>query len=195
MPARLPILRTLTAVGLCALLLAPRAEARHRRLFVDFDADGRRDRVMLDARQPWIVRIWLSATRSTHIVRSAQPLRAIIAVDLNGDHWPELIASNRSYGLQVWTKAASGFVKYRRRARPPTPRDVGSAGRHRIDDDTDGSPPGITSAKVTHAVVVTTLDRRAAILHGGRSGADQLNERRWTLRFTPLSPRPPPALT
>src|SRR5262245_51396938 len=86
--------RALSLVCLCVLLLTPRAEAGRRRLFADFDADGRRDRVTLDAHEPWIVRIWLSATRSTHIIRSAQPLRAITAVDLNGDRRPELIFSN-----------------------------------------------------------------------------------------------------
>src|SRR5262249_57455159 len=75
MPARSRIIRTLPLVGLCALLLVPRAEAGHRRLFADLDADGRRDHVTVDKHEPWIVRIWLSATRSTHIIRSAQPLR------------------------------------------------------------------------------------------------------------------------
>src|SRR4029077_19809935 len=130
MPARSHIVRTLPLVGLCVLLLAPRAEAGHRRLFADFDADGHRDRVTLDAREPWIVRIWLSATRSTHIIRSAQPLRDITLVDLNGDRRPELIATGRSHGLQVWTKAAAGFVAYPRQ-RSPFSRDVGGSGRHR----------------------------------------------------------------
>ena len=70
------LIRVLPLVGLCLLLLAPRAEAGRRRVCADFDADGHRDRVTLDAHEPWIVRIWLSATRSTHIIRSAQPLRA-----------------------------------------------------------------------------------------------------------------------
>jgi hypothetical protein len=194
MPALTRIIRTLPLVGLCVLLLVTRAEARHRRAFIDLDADGRRDRVTLDAREPWIVRVWLSATRSTHIIRSAQPLRAITAVDLNGDHRPELIVSNRSHGLQVWTKAPSGFVKYRRRARPPNPRDVAGARRHRVNDDTDGSPPGITGAKIMSAFVVTKLNRRAAIPVGGRYGAEQPKDRRSTVRLTPLSPRPPPVL-
>jgi hypothetical protein len=195
LPAALTrIIRTLPLVGLCVLLLVTRAEARHRGAFVDLDADGRRDRVTLDVRHPWIVRVWLSATRSTHFIRSTQPLRAIAVVDLNGDRHLELIASGRSRGLQVWTKAPSGFVKYRRRARPPTPRDVGGAGRHRVDDDSGGLPPGIAAAKVTLAAVITSLDRRAVTPDGGRSGASQPGSRRSTFDLTPLSPRPPPAL-
>src|SRR5262245_21714938 len=119
MPARSRIIRTLPLVGLWILLLAPRAEAGHG-LFADLDADGRRDHVTVDAHKPWIVRIWLSATRSTHIIRSSQPLRSVTVVDLNGDRRPELIFSNRSHGLQVWTKDPGGFVAYPHRPRPPT---------------------------------------------------------------------------
>ncbi len=192
MPPRSRIIRTVLLVGLCIALLAPRAEAGRRRLFADFDADGRRDRVTLDAHEPWIVRIWLSATRSTHIIRSAQPLRAITAVDLNGDRRPELIVSNRSRGLQVWTKAPSGFVAYRHRARPPT-RQASGSGRHRLDDN-EQSPPEITNAKQIHVFVVTSLYRQRAITPVG-SRADQSRGRRTALRLAPLSPRPPPTVS
>ena len=111
MPALIRIVRTLPLAGLCVLLLAPRAEAEHRRIFADFDADGHRDHVTVDAHEPWIVRDRLSATRSTHVIRTAQPWPGhVAAVDSNGDCRPELIVSNRSRGLQVWTKAPGGFV-------------------------------------------------------------------------------------
>jgi hypothetical protein len=193
MPARFRIIKTLLLIGLCTVLLAPRAEAGRRRLFADFDADGRRDRVTLDAHEPWIVRIWLSATRSTHIIHSAQPLRDITAVDLNGDHRPELIAANRAPGLQVWAKAPDGFVAYRHRARPPT-RQASGAGRHRLDDNNEESPPEIANAKQSHTFVVTSFYRQAASAPVG-SGADQPRGRRTTLRLASLSPRPPPAVS
>jgi hypothetical protein len=193
MPARSRIIRTLPLVGLCVLLLAPRAEAGHRRLFADLDADGRRDHVTVDTHEPWIVRIWLSATRSTHIIRSAQPLRGITAVDLNGDRRPELIFSNRSRGLQVWTKAPSGFVAYPHRPRPPT-RDISGSARHRVDDDTDELPPGIASASGNLAFLVTSLNPWAAVPALGRPRAEQPRDRRSTPRLAPLSPRPPPVL-
>jgi hypothetical protein len=192
MPALTRLVRTLPLVGLCVLLLAPRAEAGHRRIFADLDADGRRDHVTLDAREPWIVRIWLSATRSTHIIRTAQPLRDVTAVDLNGDRRPELIASTRSHGLQVWTKAPGGFVAYPHRPRPPT-RDVSGSTRHHIDDDTDGLPPGIASAKVTLAFVVVGLNR-AAVSDATLLRAEPSRDGRSTLRLAPLSARPPPVL-
>jgi hypothetical protein len=190
MLARSRITRSLLLTALCVLLLAPRADAGRRRVFADFDADGRRDRVTLDAHEPWIVRIWLSATRSTHIIRSAQPLRDITVVDLNGDRRPELIASNRARGLQVWAKAPSGFVAYPHRARPPT-RHLNGSGRHRLDDNNEESPPEIANAKDVPAFVATSVYRQAAIAPVGRH-ADQPNGRRSTLQLAPLSPRPPP---
>jgi hypothetical protein len=187
------LIRVLPLVGLCLLLLAPRAEAGRRRVCADFDADGHRDRVTLDAHEPWIVRIWLSATRSTHIIRSAQPLRDITAVDLNGDRRPELIASTRARGLQVWAKAPDGFVVYPHRARPPT-RQASGAARHRLDDNNEESPPEIANAKQIHAFVVTSFHRQAAIASVG-SRADQPRGRRTPLQLAPLSPRPPPTIS
>jgi hypothetical protein len=176
------------------LLLAPRAEAGRRRVFADFDADGRRDRVTLDAHEPWIVRIWLSATRSTHIIRSPQPLRDIGAVDLNGDRRPELIATTRARGLQVWAKAPSGFVAYPHRPRPPTTRQIGGSARHRLDDHNEESPSEIAKAKQIPAFVVASFYRQAATAAAG-SRADQPRGRRTTLRLAPLSPRPPPTVS
>lgn len=185
--------RVLSLVCLCVLLLAPRAEAGRRRVFADFDADGCRDRVTLDAHEPWIVRIWLSATRSTHIIRSPQPLRDIGAVDLNGDRRPELIAVTRARGLQVWAKAPSGFVAYPHRPRPPTRQVLGS-GRHRFDDNNEESPPEIANAKQIPAFVVASFYGQSAIAAVG-SRDDQPRGRRTTLRLAPLSPRPPPAVS
>ena len=191
MPARSRIIRTLPLVGLWILLLAARAEAGHRRLFADFDADGRRDHVTVDAREPWIVRIWLSATRSTHIIRSPQPLRGITAVDLNGDRRPELIFSSRSHGLQVWTKAPGGFVAYPHRPRPPT-RDISGSTRHRVDDNSDELPPVLAAASGTLAAAVTSLNPWAAVPDIASPRAGHPRDSRSTLRLAPLAPRPPP---
>jgi hypothetical protein len=193
MSARSRIIRTLPLVGLWILLLAPRAEAGHRRLFADFDADGRRDHVTVDAHEPWIVRIWLSATRSTHIIRSPQPLRGITAVDLNGDRRPELIFTNQSHGLQVWTKAPGGFVAYPHRPRPPT-RDIAGSGRHRVDDDSDELPLGLAGSSGMLGAAVTSLNPWAAAPDTASPRADRPRDTRSTLRLAPLAPRPPPIL-
>jgi hypothetical protein len=192
MPARSRIIRSLPLAALCVVLLAPRAEAG-RRVFADFDADGRRDRVTFDAHEPWTVRIWLSASRSTHIIRSAQPLRDISAVDLNGDHRPELIATTRARGLQVWAKAPGGFVAYPHRARPPT-REISGSARHHLDDSNEESPPEIANAKQTPAFVVARFCRQRPGAALG-SGDDQPRGRSTTLRLAPLSPRPPPTVS
>jgi hypothetical protein len=185
--------RTLSLVCLCILLLAPGAEAGRRRVFADFDADGRRDRVTLDAHEPWIVRIWLSATRSTHIIRSAQPLRDVTVVDLNGDRRPELIAINRARGVQVWAKAPDGFVAYAHRARPPT-RQVGGWGQHRVDDTDEGPPPESAKAKQIDACAVSSFHWQTATAFV-ESRADQPCDPRSALRLASLSPRPPPAVS
>ncbi len=193
MPARSHVIWTLLLVSLCSLLLVPRAEAGHRRLFADLDADGRRDHVTVDKHRPWIVRIWPSSTRSTHIIRTSQPLRGITAVDLNGDRRPELIFSNRSHGLQVWTSAPGGFVAYPHRPRPPT-NDVSGSTRHRVDDQSEELPLGIAGASTTLAVSVTSLNPWAAVPDTRRPRANHPRDRRSTFRVAPLSPRPPPIL-
>ena len=193
MPARSHVIRTLLLVSLCSLLLAPRAEAGHRGLFADLDADGRRDHVTVDKHRPWIVRIWLSATRSTHIIRSSQPLRGITAVDLNGDRRPELIFSNRSHGLQVWTSAPGGFVAYPHRPRPPTD-DISGSPRHRVDDQSEELPPGITGTSTTLVIAVTSLNPWAAVPDTRGPRPNHPRDGRSTFRVAPLSPRPPPIL-
>ena len=192
MPARSRIIRSLPLAALCVVLLVPRAEAG-RRVFADFDADGRRDRVTLDAHEPWVVRIWLSETRSTHIIRSAQPLRDISAADLNGDHRPELVATTRERGLQVWAKAPGGFIAYPHRARPPTRQFSGST-RHHLDDSNEESPPEIANAKQIPAFIVASFYRQPPVAALG-SGVDHPRGRRTTFRLAPLSPRPPPAVS
>src|SRR5258705_8501525 len=110
MPRVNPALRRGVCLAcLWVLLFGIRAHADGHAVIADFDGDGRSDHVSLDARDAAVVRIWFSASQTTQIIRSRQPLRDITAADLNGDHRPELIASTRSHGLQVWVKAHTGF--------------------------------------------------------------------------------------
>ena len=177
----------------CILLLAGRTQASGESLVADFDGDGRGDRVSLDAQDPSVVRIWLSGTRITHIIRSTQPLRDIRAVDLNGDHHPELIASNRSHGLQVWVKAHAGFRHYRRQ-RPPSPRDVSHPNRRRVDDDADRFAPAIGAAKPPPPSIAGNLHQRPPP-SGVRSAAASLTRAaRTASRVAAFAPRPPPGL-
>ena len=84
---------------------APCAVAAERLLSADFDGDGRHDRVAIDRRDPSLLRVWLSATGATELIRNARPLLRVAAIDLDGDRRPELIATDTSVaGLHVWKK-------------------------------------------------------------------------------------------
>ena len=185
------IAKTLAVLCLCAMCAAPAAEAGRRRVFADLDADGRRDGVTLDTREPWLVRIWLSATRSTHVIRSVHRLRAITLVDLNGDRRPEAVASTRSHGLQVWTTAGTGFVAYPRKPKSSS-RHIRGSGRHEINDDNDESAPGDANVRLIPASIVSDVQRRAPSPHVGRRGAEQPPGGRLDVPLAPLSPLPPP---
>lgn len=187
----LTLSRALQLACVCIVLAAPRAEAGGRALFADFDGDGRGDRASLDARDPSIVRIWFSATRTTQIIRSTQPLRDITAVDLNGDRYPELVASNRSPGLQVWVKAHKGFQHYRRNG-PFSSRDIAPPDRHRVDDDADRFAAAIGAAKPPPPSIAGNLHRRPPP-SGVRTEAARLTRTaRSASRVAPFAPRPPP---
>jgi hypothetical protein len=180
-------------VCVCALLVAPRAEASGRAVLADFDGDGHGDRASLDARDPSIVRIWFSATRTTQIIRSAQPLRDISAVDLNGDRYPELVASNRSPGLQVWVKAHKGFRHYRRNG-PFSSRDIAPPNRRRVDDDADRFAPAIGAAKPPPPSIAGNLHRRRPPSGVRTAAASLTRAARSASRVAAFAPRPPPGL-
>jgi len=124
--------RALWLACLCALLLVPRADAHDRALTADFDGDGHGDHVTFTSYEPSVVRIWLSATKTTHVIRSSEPLRTVAAADLDGDHRAELLASNRSTGLHVWTRGRNRFRTFRQK---DTRQPVGfSSSRHRASE-------------------------------------------------------------
>jgi hypothetical protein len=180
-----------TLLVLCVLLGATRAQAAGR-VVADFDGDGRGDHVTLDAADARVVRIWFSATRTIEIIRSPQPLRDITAVDLNGDQHPELVASNRSRGLQVWVKAHAGFRRYRQR-RPTAPRDIGYPERRRVNDDDASDEAAIGGAKPAPISLAAGSRRRFLIPAVRRDAPDVTRAARSALPDSPFAPRPPPA--
>jgi hypothetical protein len=177
---------------LCAFLFATGANAAGR-VIADFDGDGRGDHVTLDAVDARVVRIWFSATRTTEIIRSPQPLRDIAAVDLNGDQHPELVASNRSHGLQVWMKAHAGFRHYRRK-RPAAPRDIAYPERRRVDDDAASDAAAIGGARPVPMSLASGPRRRFLLPAIRRDASDVTHAARSALPDSPFAPRPPPAL-
>lgn len=182
----------LLLASLCALVCSTQAYAASSGTFADFDGDGHRDRVAIDAAEPSIVRVWLSATRSTHIIHSEQPLRAITAVDLNGDHRAELIATTRSSGLHVWTKARSGFRAYQRKH--PNPRNFDHPDRRTINDDDDDAAVTVAPAKRGPPSGAATFHRRGPphVLHV--VWCDLNCFRRAVIPLAHSLPRPPPFL-
>jgi hypothetical protein len=179
---------------LCAFLFATRAHAAGR-VIADFDGDGRGDHVTLDAVDARVVRIWFSSTRTTEIIRSPQPLRDITAVDLNGDRHPELVASNRSHGLQVWVRAHAGFRRYAHKRKPPLPRDLSYPERRRVNDDAGSDAAAIGGAKLVPMSAAVGQRRRSLIAAVRRNTPDVTHAARSALPDSPFAPRPPPALT
>ena len=176
--------------SLCALVCSAPAYANTTGTFADFDGDGHGDRVTIDAAEPSIVRIWLSATRSTHVIHSAQPLQAITTADLNGDHRAEVIASTRLSGLHVWTKSQSGFRAYRRQR--SNARHFDRQDRHTINDQDDDAAGTIASAKPGPPLPVAIFHRRGPP-HAPHIVRRELNCcRRASVLLAPSSPRPPP---
>jgi hypothetical protein len=183
--------RVLWLVCLCTLFVVPRAQAWESALTADFDGDGRDDRVTFSSHESSIVRVWLSATKVTFVIRTREPLRAVAAADLDGDHRAELVASNTLSGVRVWTGKESRFRKFRQKHTPPPLAFSGS--RHRASDKGAPMPPPATDAfgriapMLAFAVYRGTPTRRvwnfAPHLVRGPTTSSSL---------TPFSPRPPP---
>lgn len=140
----------------CLLLLSRAAAAGEPALAVDFDGDGRRDTVRLDHQRPSVLRVWLSATGTTQVLVSRGALRHVAATDLDGDHRPELIASDGESRIHVWKHLSRGFRRYQPRAAtpkvlaPPTRRCVDGGDRAPEEALVDGGfiPPALVRASL-----------------------------------------------
>ena len=99
----------------CVLLCAPSAAAADRSLRADLDGDGHTDQVSINRSEPSVLHVWLSTTGTTHLIRSPRALLRIAATDVDGDHRPELIATEASASeLRVWKRDGPrrGFEAY-----------------------------------------------------------------------------------
>jgi hypothetical protein len=175
----------------CALLL-PRVATAQPSLAIDLDGDGRRDHVTLDDREPSVLRVWLSASSTTQLIRSRVPLLQVVAADLNGDHHPELIARGSDSQLHVWMRKRSGFHSYRRReAALPTLEH----GNRRSLEDSDGEPPGaIPSTPCQPFALTLCASPRAPGLEASIARAPHTARAfRLLTPVDPFAPRPPPA--
>jgi hypothetical protein len=180
--------RLFVAVFVCLLLAPSTAAAGQRSIVADFDGDGYRDHAALDDLEPSVLRVWLSGTRTTAIVRSRSPVFGIAARDLDGDRRAELIAGTPAAELQVWTRRHATFSRYK-----PRPVPLGILGpAHSVGDAPDGSPVAITSTapslgalppipqpRAPAALPAALTDRPSAASPSGPANS-------------PLAPRPPP---
>jgi hypothetical protein len=182
--------RLLWAFCVCALLAPHAARAAEPSVLADFDGDGQRDHAILDRLEPSILRVWLSTTRSTAIVRSQMPIAGIAARDLDGDRRAELIAGGVSTGLQVWTKQHKVFVPFQRR--PVMPGTLDRPLRHNIDTQDGDSAVAITSAAPSLIALSLSPQPRAPALVLARLRFPPAVDPQSSQRLGPLAPRPPP---
>jgi hypothetical protein len=179
----------------CGLLLltAPRSYANGSALAADLDGDGHGDRVTVTREQPSVVRVWLSASSTTHVLRSAEPVVAVALADLNGDSRPELIATNANSGLHIWTRTKKGFRGFRLR-RHPVPVAVSHSTRNHKADDGPASSEA-TSDPLNPVPSSLVLSVRPVILtFSGWNRAPRLVRGPTASPCrSPFAPRPPPS--
>jgi hypothetical protein len=134
--------RRLGWLPLLALLCWPRvaiaAEPVQQQVYADFDGDGQRDHAAVDATQSSILRVWLSGTQRTGILRTHSPVVGVAAMDLDGDGRAALVvATARSTGIHVWKARGGRFKRYQPR---PIATTLTPGSPHRsIKDDPAGA--------------------------------------------------------
>ena len=182
--------RVLWTLCVCVLLAPHAARAAEPSVLADFDGDGQRDRATLDGVERSILRVWLSATNSTAVLRSQTPIAGIGARDLDGDLRAELIAGGVSPGLQVWTKIRTGFARFK-----PGPLMPGTMSRplsHNVEEDPGDSPAAITSAAPSLVALSLSPRPRAPSPGPARPIGARAADPRSPQQLAPLAPRPPP---
>jgi hypothetical protein len=190
MPRWAPLRRVLWLACSSVLLSAPLAHANPASTAADFDGDGRGDRVTFRSEEPLVVHVWLSATSTTHVIHSSQPLLGVVATDLDGDRRAELVASNQSSGLQIWTKKPKGFRAFRAKQLPSKP-GLSRSGRRAFDD---GPALPVTSDASTPLPPLLVMNGDATVAAGTATTEMPGAPRGPTSqpRVTPFAPRPPP---
>jgi hypothetical protein len=182
--------RLIAALFVCLLVGPSAAHAAQRSVVADFDGDGYRDHATLDDLEPSLLHVWLSATRSTAVVRSRSPLFGIAARDLDGDRRAELIAGGRATGLQVWTSRHATFSRFQ--PRPVPPGGLHPPVRHKVDDAPEPMPAAVTPATPSFDALLLIQRPRApaapatALIHPHAAPSPSAPAN------SPFGPRPPP---
>jgi hypothetical protein len=146
------------------------------------------DRADLNEGDQSAVRVWLSATGRTSVLRSAAPVLEMVARDLDGDRRAELIVSSTSNGLHIWKKRGKGFRSVH--PKPVAPGTLSTPSRHHVDDTPADSSDEVSPAAPCPLALALTLapqPRAPACL------STQLIPTPFSSEvLVPAGPRPPP---
>jgi len=173
--------------------LLPAFAAAESSLGIDFDGDGQRDHFRLDRREPTVLHVWLSASDTTHIIRTNVRLLQVTATDLDGDHRPELIARDSKSQIHVWTRKHKGFHSYR-------PREFDGGTLHQphrrtIEDNGSDPLPGVIAGATFAPFALTACASPGGPglgIYSPCAFATARALRSWS-GVDPFAPRPPPA--
>lgn len=140
--------RALRLVCFAAALCAPGVASAELPVPADFDGDGRSDTVTVDRTEPSVVRVWLSRTGTSAVLRSKRPLAGVMAADLDGDHRPELILRDVFSHLHIWKRdsKAQRFTLHAPKKPPQTTRRPASRS---IGDGQSDPPEALQGARYT----------------------------------------------
>jgi hypothetical protein len=175
-----------------ALLLAAPAYADFAVVAADFDGDGHGDHVIVTNEQPTVLRVWLSSTRATEILRSAEPVLRIAAADLDGDNHAELIATGGSPFLKIWTKVHDRFRSFRPH-QPPTSRNASRTTGSASASSRAPESPTNCATRAADGSLASTLSPGTPASYEWQHAPRARSTTTSPLSFTIFAPRPPPA--
>jgi len=172
------------------LLSSTIARAAESVLIVDLDGDGLRDRVLVDSREPSLIRVWLSTTGGITTIRNHSPLIGVVASDLDGDHRAELIVRDSATDLHVWKRGKKGF----RRVHPhrTDASSLSNKQRHVVDEGATDDAAGTTWDGASFLALALTSQPRAPSSPTLALASDWVWSRNSHLPLAPFAPRPPP---
>jgi hypothetical protein len=154
--------RALRLVCFAVALFLPGAASADLPVAADFDGDGRNDAVTFDRTEPSVLRVWLTRTGTSAVIRSKGPLLGAIAVDLDGDRRPELIVRDIFSHLHIWKRDnKQGFRKHTPQ-RPP--RTTQRPARRSIDGDQSESPEALQGFRYTPDVIGPAAIARGRVI-------------------------------
>ena len=166
-----------TILGVAALL-AP-AAARADSLRADFDGDGVRDRIEVAARSTELA-VRLSTGRTLQRLLADDLILRFVIADVNRDGHPDVVASTRRSGLQIWINKGRGLFARSHRVRHGLRVAGHTIGRLTAQPEDDSacndrtrvliatSPPQNERPETAHRVPVHAGDTESTICHERR---------------------------